>query len=248
MAHDGLSGVPGIVWGTPLAAAAVYLVLYTAFACYEDFYEIQRQFSGGEAPEINSRVDSAFLCVRRFCCRRAADVNDGYQTEATRLKDLLVTMSARADKAEAEKLQLETQLLRTQARADSADAEKVTEVERLEGLLADARARTSKFGMEKGWLEIKLKLADLHKKLARKGTWLSPTKRADEAQAQHRDEDDEHPAWSHTEARGREAAAPFAPPHESPETAAPPSPPPSRAASDPQFSCGIDVRTAMCAK
>ena len=83
MAHDGLSGVPGIVWGIPLAAAALYLVLYTAYACYEDYHEIQRQLADGAADDSNSCdgaaddsnscIARAFVRVRRFCCCRAAD-------------------------------------------------------------------------------------------------------------------------------------------------------------------------------
>ena len=41
-AHDELSGVPGM-WGAPLVVAAVYLVLYTANACYEDLYGAGRK-------------------------------------------------------------------------------------------------------------------------------------------------------------------------------------------------------------
>ena len=212
MAHDGLSGVPGIVWGIPLAAAALYLVLYTAYACYEDYHEIQRQLADGAADDSNSCdgaaddsnscIARAFVRVRRFCCCRAADVNDGdvndgykthaereatrlqqeatrLQQEATVLQGLLDNMEARANKAEEEKQHLEARL----GHADSADEQKVLERE-----VAEARMHASKVRKEKGWLELKLERTRSDRSLL--GYLMAHKKRADEDKARHPDEHD----------------------------------------------------------
>ena len=194
MAHDGLSGVPGIVWGIPLAAAALYLVLYTAYACYEDYHEIQRQLiqrqlPDGAADDSNSCIARAFESVRRFCCCRAADVN-GYEThaereatrlqqEATVLQGLLDNMEARANKAEEEKQHLEARL----GHADSADEQKVLERE-----VAEARMHASKVRKEKGWLELKLERTRSDRRFF--NFFLAHEKRADEDKTRHPDEHD----------------------------------------------------------
>ena len=267
MAHDGLSGVPGIVWGIPLAAAALYLVLYTAYACYEDYHEIQRQIQrqlpDGAADDSNSCIARAFVRVRRFCCcHGAADVNDGYvtagpvrhQQEAKRLKqkaavlqDLLDNMEARADKAEQEKQHLEERL----GHADLADEEKVRKLERE---LAEARTHASKVRKEKGWLELKLERTRSDRRFS--NFFLAHEKRADEDKTRHPDEHDvgasDHAGPDgdgHDEAESVKQGnldtaatdALFAPPHD------PPAPPPPAAASGPQLFCsGIDI--AMCAQ
>jgi hypothetical protein len=270
MAHDGLSGVPGIVWGIPLAAAALYLVFYTAYACYEDYYEIQRQLPDGATDASNSCIARAFVCVRRFCCCRAADVNDGdvndgykthaereatrlqqeatrLQQEATVLQGLLDNMEARANKAEEEKQHLEARL----GHADLADEEKVRKLERE---LAEARTHASKVRKEKGWLEHKLERTK--SAMALFASFMAHKKRADEDKARHQDEDDvgasDHAGPNgdgHDEAESVKQGnldtaatnALFAPPHD------PPAPPPPAAASGPQLFCsGMDI--AMCAQ
>ena len=50
MAHHGLSGWPDLVVGIPLVLALLYLVCFTAHACYKDLPELERYFEDGADP------------------------------------------------------------------------------------------------------------------------------------------------------------------------------------------------------
>ena len=81
MAHDGLSGVPPWLWGTPLVLVSLYFVFYTARACYRDITALQLDLDDTHPENLPSSHASSGSSPAREGRRDDDDADDAEGTD-----------------------------------------------------------------------------------------------------------------------------------------------------------------------